>query len=188
MRTELRELLEFLDASTDPELQAGISARYRKALGWEPVDRPPVIFQYPVPAQGRFRPFPHREVFDDPEKMLFNELVHAFGAGAAFHGQVRDDMPYTVRANFGNQALYFVAALSGLTDMDAITLSTAQLIKKRQLDVDTGWRMILIGAMSNLVFKCGAVALLGHRRMLLRVAIVFGSSLIFGGLLLAFWP
>ncbi len=93
-----------------------------------------------------------------------------------------------VRANFGNQALYFVAALSGLTDMDAITLSTAQLIKKQQLDVDTGWRMILIGALSNLVFKCGAVALLGHRRMLLRVATVFGITLVFGLLLLAFWP
>jgi uncharacterized membrane protein (DUF4010 family) len=81
-----------------------------------------------------------------------------------------------------------VAALSGLTDMDAITLSTAQLIKRNDLSVDTGWRMILIGALSNLVFKCGAVAMLGHRKLLLRVSLVFGISLAVGVLLLICWP
>jgi uncharacterized membrane protein (DUF4010 family) len=72
--------------------------------------------------------------------------------------------------------------------MDAITLSSAQLIKKGQLTVDTGWRMILVGALSNLVFKCGAVALLGHRKLLLRVSAAFGVALLFGLLLLALWP
>lgn len=93
-----------------------------------------------------------------------------------------------VKEHFGNEALYIVAALSGLTDMDAITLSTAQMINKERLEVDTGWRMILVGALSNLVFKAGAVAVLGHRKLLLRVCIAFGLALLGGVLLLAFWP
>ena len=93
-----------------------------------------------------------------------------------------------VKEHFGNDALYIVAALSGLTDMDAITLSTAQMINKDRLDVDIGWRMILIGALSNLVFKAGAVAVLGHRKLLLRVSIAFGIALAGGILLLVLWP
>ena len=88
----------------------------------------------------------------------------------------------------GHRGLYLVAAISGLTDMDAITLSTAQLIKRGELDVDTGWRMILLGSLSNLVFKGAAVAVLGHRRLLRRVSIAFGVVLLCGGLLLVLWP
>ncbi len=92
------------------------------------------------------------------------------------------------RQHFGQAGMYSVAALSGLTDMDAITLSTAQLVQVGKIQVDTGWRMILIGAMSNLVFKAGAVALLGSRAMLKRVAIVFALSLAGGLAILLFWP
>lgn len=93
-----------------------------------------------------------------------------------------------VKEHFGDKALYIVAAFSGMTDMDAITLSTAQMISKDRLDIDTGWRMILIGALSNLVFKAGAVAVLGHRKLLIRVSTSFGIALMGGILLLIFWP
>jgi len=92
------------------------------------------------------------------------------------------------KEHFGNRGLYTVAALSGLTDMDAITLSTAQLVKTGKLPVDIGWRMIVLGGLSNLVFKGAAVALLGHRRLLGRIAVVFGIALAGGVLLLALWP
>ncbi|MFP3948680.1 MAG: MgtC/SapB family protein [Gemmatimonadota bacterium] len=92
------------------------------------------------------------------------------------------------RARFGEGALYGVAALSGLTDMDAITLSTAQLLKDGDLDVVTGWRLILVGGMANLVFKGGAVAVLGPRKLLTRVGVAFALSLGAGGAILAFWP
>ncbi|QDU61486.1 MgtC family protein [Planctomycetes bacterium Pan216] len=93
-----------------------------------------------------------------------------------------------VREHFGNTGLYIVAGLSGLTDMDAITLSTAQLIGEEQLDIDVGWRMILVGALSNLFFKAGAVALLGHRQLLWRVGSAFGVAFLGGILILLFWP
>ncbi len=88
----------------------------------------------------------------------------------------------------GDSGLYLIAAISGLTDMDAITLSTAQLIKRGELEVDTGWRMILVGSLSNLVFKGAAVAVLGHPRLLKRVSIAFGIVLLCGMLLLLLWP
>jgi uncharacterized membrane protein (DUF4010 family) len=88
----------------------------------------------------------------------------------------------------GNEALYLVAALSGLTDMDAITLSTAQMVKSGNLEIDTGWRMIVTGALSNLVFKAAAVGLLGSPKLFLRVAIAFGVVLVGGVLLIFLWP
>ncbi|MCA9103607.1 MAG: MgtC/SapB family protein [Planctomycetales bacterium] len=93
-----------------------------------------------------------------------------------------------VKQHFGTEGMYIVAGLSGLTDMDAITLSTAQMINKQRLDVDTGWRMILVGALSNLAFKATAVAVLGHRALLWRLLIAFGTALLGGILLLVFWP
>jgi len=90
--------------------------------------------------------------------------------------------------HLGGEGLYVVAGLSGLTDMDAITLSTAQMVDKGRLDVGTGWRMILIGAMANLLFKGCAVALLGGRRAALHVGVAFGLSIAGGVALLLLWP
>jgi len=84
--------------------------------------------------------------------------------------------------------LYAVAALSGLTDMDAITLSTGQLVESGQIDPAKGWRLILVGGMANLVFKGGMVAVLGSRILLKRIAILFAAGLAGGVLLLVAWP
>ncbi|MFB6262799.1 MAG: MgtC/SapB family protein [Bradymonadaceae bacterium] len=92
------------------------------------------------------------------------------------------------KANFGNQGLYVVATLSGLTDVDAITLSTAEMMSTDRIAVDTGWRMMLIGGLSNVVFKGGAVALLGDRRLFTRIALLFGGTLAAGIAVIALWP
>jgi len=92
------------------------------------------------------------------------------------------------KEHFSDKGLYVVAALSGLTDMDAITLSVTHLINSDRLNMDTGCRMILLGALSNLVFKGGIVALLGPRELLKRISLAFGLSIAGGGLLLVLWP
>jgi uncharacterized membrane protein (DUF4010 family) len=89
---------------------------------------------------------------------------------------------------FGNQGLYVVGVISGLTDMDAITLSTANLVSQGRVDVNTGWRVIFIAALSNLVFKGGVVAVLGHRKLLARIALLFGIALAGGAIVLWLWP
>ncbi len=92
------------------------------------------------------------------------------------------------KERFGSTGLYAVAGLSGLIDMDAITLSTARLVVQDQIDADTGWRMIAIGYLSNLLFKGGIVAFLGSRKLLKQVSLVFGLALIGGTLIVLFWP
>jgi uncharacterized membrane protein (DUF4010 family) len=79
---------------------------------------------------------------------------------------------------FGNAGLYGVAFLSGLTDMDAITLSTAQLVKVGRLDPTAGWRLILLGGMANLAFKAGAVALLGSPALRRQTGLLFLGCLV----------
>ncbi len=93
-----------------------------------------------------------------------------------------------VRDHFGEAALYVVAGLSGLTDMDAITLSSAQLMNAGSLETATGWRLILVGAMANLLFKFVAVALLGGRPMMRRLGVMFAASAVGGAALLWLWP
>lgn len=90
--------------------------------------------------------------------------------------------------HFGSSGLYTVAVLSGLTDVDAITLSTAQLTNGDQLATDTAWRAILIASMSNFLFKAGIVAVLGDRQLFWRVAIMFGLALLAGAAILWLWP
>lgn len=85
---------------------------------------------------------------------------------------------------FGSQALYVVAVISGLTDVDAITLSTAKLFNDGRVEAGTAWRVILIATMANLVFKAGAVAVLGSRRVLWYVLVLFGIAFLGGGGLL----
>jgi uncharacterized membrane protein (DUF4010 family) len=89
---------------------------------------------------------------------------------------------------FGDRALFVVAGLSGLTDMDAITLSTAQLVTAERLDASVGWRLILVGAMANLVFKGIMVGVLGDARLRARVAVLFGLSFAGAALVLWLWP
>lgn len=89
-----------------------------------------------------------------------------------------------VKQHFGNRGLYVVAVLSGLTDVDAITLSTSQLVNTTRMSADEGWKIILTATLSNLVFKAGAVAVLGSRVLLLKVAVCYGVVMTAGLLLL----
>ena len=46
----------------------------------------------------------------------------------------------------------------------------------------------MVAYLANLAFKGAAVALLGHRRLLARIALLFAAALRTGSLLLALWP
>lgn len=92
------------------------------------------------------------------------------------------------RDHFGNQGLYATAIISGLTDMDAITLSTSRLVSNGSVDTGTAWRVILIASMSNTVFKGAMVGVLAGRPLLRRVGLLYGMALAASALVLAFWP
>jgi len=92
-----------------------------------------------------------------------------------------------VKKYTGTEYLYAVAGLSGLTDMDAITLSTATMIRDEELALAQGWRMILVASMANLAFKSAIVGLMGNRRLLGQVVLLFAAPLVGSIVLLLFW-
>jgi hypothetical protein len=100
MNARLTDLLDHLAATLTPEREAGIEDLHRRALSWQPVERLPLVLSYPAP-QDRWAPYPHAEALADPEKMLFNELVSAWGTSISHRALVGDDLPCTIRANFG---------------------------------------------------------------------------------------
>ncbi|WP_114781244.1 MgtC/SapB family protein [Botryobacter ruber] len=92
------------------------------------------------------------------------------------------------RDYLGSKGMYLVAFISGLTDVDAITLSTARLMNTGGIVPDNGWRIILVATLSNLVFKAALAGFLGSRSLFGRVAVMF-SLVVAGGLLLLWlWP
>jgi uncharacterized membrane protein (DUF4010 family) len=91
--------------------------------------------------------------------------------------------------HLGDRGLFVVAVLSGLTDMDAITLSTSRLAQEGRLAGDTAWRVILVAMLSNLLFKGSIVGVLGSRQLLVRVLLLFGiAGVASSALVFALWP
>ncbi len=92
------------------------------------------------------------------------------------------------KEEFGKGGLFVVAVISGLTDVDAITLSLSQLMKQGSLQPENGWRLILLASLSNLLFKGILAAVLGSRLLLKWIAASFGISIVAGLLLIWLWP
>ena len=93
-----------------------------------------------------------------------------------------------VDEHFGENALYPVAVLSGLTDVDAITLSVGRLFHDSRVDGDTAWRLIAVASVSNLAFKSGIVAVLGGNELRRQVLPAMVCLTVIGYLGAWFWP
>jgi uncharacterized membrane protein (DUF4010 family) len=65
----------------------------------------------------------------------------------------------------GNSGVYMVALVSGLTNVDAITLSNARLVQQGVLGASQAHISILIALVSNLCFKLSLVGFLSTRQM-----------------------
>jgi uncharacterized membrane protein (DUF4010 family) len=65
----------------------------------------------------------------------------------------------------GNKGVYAVALISGLTDVDAITLSSLRLYGMQKLDAGEATTSILIAMLANLCFKLGIIAVVGGRKL-----------------------
>lgn len=117
-----------------------------------------------------------------PEQENPSELKPAILFGVLYAGVLL--AVEAARAYLGNRGLFLVAGISGLTDMDAITLSTSRLVASNGLDPRAGWQMIVLASISNLVFKAGIVAFTGHPRLLRQVLVLFGINAAAGLLIL----
>jgi uncharacterized membrane protein (DUF4010 family) len=93
-----------------------------------------------------------------------------------------------VDQRYGETGMYAVAVVSGLTDVDAITLSTAEMMQGGRVSAETGWRMMMLAGLSNVVFKGGIAAVIGARELRARIAVLFGITLASGAGILWLWP
>lgn len=92
------------------------------------------------------------------------------------------------RRYFGESGVYAAAGISGLTDMDAITLSTSRLAERGALPPGVVWRAIVIAVLANLVFKGATVWALGGAALGRRIALLFALQAAVGAALLVLWP
>ena len=75
----------------------------------------------------------------------------------------------------GSQGLYAVAVASGLTDVDAITLSSLRLFNLGQLSEQQTVTAIALAFLANLAFKFGMVVFIGGWALARQVATGFGA-------------
>ena len=92
------------------------------------------------------------------------------------------------KTHVGTDAVYVVALFSGLTDVDALTLSVAQLFDRGQLPGDVAWRAIFLATLANLLFKIGAACVLGAGALRTYMLSLGGTTLLIGTALLVLWP
>lgn len=92
------------------------------------------------------------------------------------------------RHHLGDRGVYLAAGISGLTDMDAITLSTSRMSANGAVPAGVAWRAIVIATIANLVFKAGVVATLGGSALFRRIAFLFAIEIGVALALLIVWP
>jgi uncharacterized membrane protein (DUF4010 family) len=130
--------------------------------------------------------FVRREPERMPEQKNPAELKSATVFGILYAGVLM--ALSAAKAYVGKRGLYAIAAVSGLTDMDAITLSTARMFQtgtaQGGISASDGWRLIIIATMSNLCFKAGIAALAGNRKLIWPVLLAFTLPFVTGGFLL----
>jgi hypothetical protein len=125
----LIRLLDELEGRLSPMRQEKVRQRHLRALNWEPIKKLPLVLSYPIPREFGLKKqpnvdiasgtqaslsavnyvYPYEETFDNPEKMLIDQLLLGFGS-IYYNYKILDDLPYTIRANFGT---VIVASLFG---------------------------------------------------------------------------
>jgi uncharacterized membrane protein (DUF4010 family) len=82
---------------------------------------------------------------------------------------------------FADTGIYVSAAVAGLADVDAISLSIAQMHQHNSIAEPTALTGLAITAASNTLTKIGIAAVLGSRALAARVALVLLPGLAAGG-------
>ena len=91
---------------------------------------------------------------------------------------------YYSRQWFGESGSYVSGMISGVADMDAITISTAKW-SRHASDAYYGANMVIVAALSNTIFKALVSIFGGHPAMRRYMLTGFGLVLLTGGVWLA---
>lgn len=86
---------------------------------------------------------------------------------------------------FGDSGLYMVALVSGINDVDAISLTVMELFSKQQLPLQPLLITVAIAVLTNTVFKFGLIFSIGGRTLALRCLPTFVMAML--GMLGGLW-
>lgn len=111
-------------------------------------------------------------------------IAFAFAVGYAFILLINA----AAKDILGDRGVFGVSILGGLTDVDAITLSTTQMVNVGRLSTDVAWQSILVASLSNLVFKTGIAFVLGGRKFGTRIGYASGSAILASSLAWLVFP
>lgn len=92
-----------------------------------------------------------------------------------------------VETKYGNIGVYIVSVISGITDVDAITLSLSEMTKEQRLEMLAALTGIVAASYTNTLVKLGIVYWLGGRELGWSVTkfTVLVTVTLFGGIFLA---
>lgn len=93
-----------------------------------------------------------------------------------------------IRQHVGASGLYPLAVLSGLHDMDAITLSISRMALQDQDLSLNGWRYIAAAILANMGVKSLLGGIMAYPRLGLRLCLGFLPGFLVGLGLILFWP
>jgi uncharacterized membrane protein (DUF4010 family) len=116
-------------------------------------------------------PAPGEEAFRNP-----TQLQTALGFGAIYAFVLL--LAAWLNDLLGSRGVVALAMASGLTDVDAITLSSLRLLDQGALQPTTTLTAVGVAVASNLVFKAGLAAVAGGRPLRLPVALAFTGPLV----------
>lgn len=116
----------------------------------------------------------HGEV--DPELQIRNPVTIT---SALQFGVLYGVVVFVAKAlidNVSQASLSVVGAVSGINDVDAITLATANFVRNGTVPVDTGAKAVMAAVVVNTLVKGGLALVLGSRSLGFRVVAVLGPA------------
>ena len=88
----------------------------------------------------------------------------------------------------GTAGLWTVAAVGGLVDVDSVIVAAARLRQQGLADAAAASGAFLLATLTNLLFKAGAVVMVGGRDLVRRVMPAFAAMAVATGAVLLAWP
>ncbi len=93
-------------------------------------------------------------------------------------------LSYALKDWMGDSGVYLLAFVSGLSDVDAITLSLSQMAKE-DLAIQVATGAILLASITNTLVKAGLACVFGTRKMAWQISLSFALVVLAG--VLSFW-
>ena len=125
-----------------------------------------------------------REPVDVAESLNPAELRGAFAFAVMFAAVLL--AAAWAQHSLGERGMLAVAAVSGLTDVDAITLSTARMLQEGRVDASTATTSVVVAILANTSFKLAVTGFVGGYRFFLRALLLLGPMLT-AGIAWALW-